>query len=138
MNTSAGARTRRTVSRVGSRRETDGGILSLSAIPEIEPVATLLAVAAGVERLGIGDGDGVDELHPEPFTGAAGGGVVGVAGDPQRLQPVQAAQRQQQTAGALSEVAAARGRVDVVADVAVIHLDRTGRSDPQADPPGDP
>ena len=55
-----------------------------------------------------GHGYRFPELRPQPLAGAARGEVVGVAGDPDLLQPVAMRQRKQQPAGALRVMTAAR------------------------------
>jgi hypothetical protein len=68
-------------------------------------------------------GGKVDDFYQgctQALAGSAGGEVVGVAGDVEGSQAVATGEREEQARGALGEASAARGREDVVADVAVV------------------
>src|SRR6478672_2586266 len=88
---------------------------------KVDPITALFPIAAGVEGVVLGNSDDAHQDAAEAFAGPSRCEVVGVAGDPERLDAVGTGQGEQQAAGALGVSAAARGRVDVVAHVAVVH-----------------
>ena len=71
--------------------------------------------------------EGIDVHRAEALAGPAGGGVVRVAGDPEGPQPVPPGQRKEQPAGPLGVGVPPRRRIDVIAEVPVIPLDRRRR-----------
>src|SRR5688572_30116588 len=114
-------------------------MLSSNALPlYAQPIPALLPLPAGVERVVGGDGHDPDHLHAQPFARPPAGEVVGAAGDPEGAQAVAAEQGEHQPHGPLRVAAAAGGRVDVVADVAVVELDPVGVADAERTPPRDP
>lgn len=85
---------------------------------EVEAIAAFLANSAGVVD-GIGrDVDDVDERGAGVLAGAARGGVVRIAGDPQVREAVAAGERHEQHNGASSEASSAEGRIHAITDVA--------------------
>jgi hypothetical protein len=103
---------------------------------EIDSVPAFFGFAALVEDVAYWDRDDFDEFAAEAFAGSAGGVVVGIAGDPERIDIVAAREGEQEAAGALRVMAAARGWIDVIANVAAVHLRFVGVTDAEADAAG--
>jgi hypothetical protein len=125
------------LSAAGARSPTTTGRGGAGASGQVDAVAALLAVALLEEGVIVRDGDGVDESGAEVFAGAAGGEVVGIAGDPEGEVAVGAGEGEEQAAGAFGEVVAAGRREDVVAEMAEVHFDGGGASEAEADGAGD-
>ena len=81
----------------------------------------------------LGDVDDFDKLGTGEFEGAAGGQVLGVAGDPERFEPEALAEGEEQANGAGGIMVAPVGRMGAIADVSGITLDVRRRAHAEAD-----
>jgi hypothetical protein len=79
----------------------------------------------------------LDKYSTQPPAGAVRGQIVRIAGDPQGINSMTFGQGQKQANRAFGKMAAPVGRVDVVADVAVIEFQILGMADAQRDSAGD-
>ncbi len=104
---------------------------------QINTKAALLMVAAGIEIVVFRDGDNLRERGAEAFARAAGGDVVGVAGDPERLHAMPAGERKEQPTGPLGQMLAAGRGIDLITDVADVLQDVSGVPDAKTDAAGD-
>src|SRR5690348_11690734 len=85
---------------------------------EIQPIPALPANAAGIIDRARREVDDLDEVRAGVFAGAAGGEVVGIAGDPEMGEAVAAGERLQKIHCTCGDMAAPEGLVHSVADVA--------------------
>jgi hypothetical protein len=100
---------------------------------QCDAVAALLPFPSLVDIRILRHIDDLDKFRPRQFTRPPGGGIIGIARDPQRLQAVSVRQRQEQADASGGVVMPAVLWFDAIADVTTVFGEVLGVADSQVD-----